>query len=70
MAPGKSEAQGCALIAEGLAVGLDEATVEQANAHALERYEVDSRLVQATRRSAHPRTFSGDESSLPSVTAR
>jgi hypothetical protein len=40
-AHGELEAQACDLLVEEFAVGLDEATVEQAKAHAQERYDVD-----------------------------
>lgn len=39
MAPGESEAQACAMLAEEIAAGLDEHTVELCKAAALERYE-------------------------------
>jgi hypothetical protein len=41
MAPDERKAQAAALLAEQLAVGLDAATVEQAQAHALEQYELE-----------------------------
>lgn len=41
VAPGDEEAQAAAMLAEDLAQGMDEATVEMCKAHALERFEAD-----------------------------
>lgn len=42
MSPGESEAQAAAALAEELAAGMDEATVEQCKAAALERFELEA----------------------------
>ena len=42
MAPGESEAEAASMLAEELAAGTDEATVEKCKAAALERYELES----------------------------
>ena len=41
MAPGDDGAQAAAMLAEELAVGLDDSTVEKARAYALERFEAE-----------------------------
>jgi hypothetical protein len=42
MAPGESEAQAAATLAEELAAGMDEATLELCRAAALERFEAEA----------------------------
>ena len=42
MAPGESEAEAVAMLAEELAAGMDEATVEKCKAAALERFELEA----------------------------
>jgi hypothetical protein len=42
MAPGQSEAEAASTLAEELAAGMDEATMEKCRAAALERFELDS----------------------------
>lgn len=54
MAPGESEAQACAMIAEEFAAGLGEQTVEIARAAALERCELE-----APKRRSAPCTAGG-----------
>ena len=42
MAPGESEAEAVSVLAEELAPGMDEATLEKCKAAALERYELET----------------------------
>jgi len=42
MAPGESEAETASVLAEELAAGMDEATVEKWKAAALERFELET----------------------------